>query len=115
MRKARREHIAALVRGAESRYRRALRQVGRAPLGEQRILAQSPLARPKNPSQAIRTRGFEPNEEAEKEYLAAIKIIRDAYKAVFHTYREAVVARRRLRALEWPACCYPPSCWTLAA
>jgi hypothetical protein len=63
-REARRERIAQLVRGAEKYYGQGMRAMGRSPLGERRILAQSPLSRPKNPSRTAQTRSFEPNEEA---------------------------------------------------
>ena len=106
--RARRARIRGLVRASEQRYRRERRAEGRGVLGRRRILAQSPLMRPRDPARRPRVKVFCKLRELKNEYLAGVRALVGRYRKAYHAWLTA--ARRGLRTLvEWPPGCYPPS------
>lgn len=106
--RARRARIRALVRGAERRYGRERRAAGRGVLGRQRILAQSPLMRPRDPARRPRVKVFCKVRELRAAYLAGVRELVGRYREAYGAWLAA--SRLAVRALvEWPPGCYPPS------
>lgn len=107
----RRRRIEGLVEASEARYGRERRAEGKGFLGSRRILEQSPMMRPKNPSFSRRVRVFCRDKELEAAFLAAVRTLRGLYLEALDGFRKA--ARKGLRPLvEWPPRTYPPSTWT---
>jgi len=105
----RRARIRGLVKGNEVRYGRERRAVGMGVMGVRRVLNQSPFTRPANPSRRRRARVYCRYKEQEAAYLELLKQTVGAYREVYGVYIAAVREGRRLRSLEWPSGCYPPS------
>jgi REP element-mobilizing transposase RayT len=106
--RARRARIRGLVRTSEQRYRRERRAEGRGVLGRRRILAQSPLMRPRNPARRPRIKVFCKLRELKEAYLAGLRELVGRYREAYGAWLAAI--RRGIRShVEWPPGCYPPS------
>ena len=106
--RARRARIRGLVQTSERRYRRERRAEGRGVLGRRRILAQSPLMRPRDPARRPRVKVFCKLRELRAEYLAGLRDLVGRYREAYGAWLAAVRRGRRLH-VEWPPGCYPPS------
>ncbi|HUT77944.1 MAG TPA: hypothetical protein VM285_09675 [Polyangia bacterium] len=107
----RRRHIEGLVQANEERYARERRAERREVLGARRIMSQSPLMRPKNPSHSPRVLVFCRDEVLKKAYLEAVKTIIGLYREAFDAFRRAALKGRRA-LVEWPPWTCPPSSMT---
>ena len=106
--RARRARIRELVRSNEQRYRRERRAEGRSVLGRRRIMAQSPLMRPRDPARRPRVKVFCKLHELKEAYLAGLRELVGRYREAYGAWLTA--ARQGLRTLvDWPPGCYPPS------
>ena len=105
----RRGCIEALVKASEVKLGRARRAEGRGVLGRRRILQQSPWMRPKRPARNAQLRYYRPDREQEAAYYEALGRTVEAYKTVYDGFIKAATSGRRLKLLEWPEFCYPPS------
>jgi len=106
--RARRARIRGLVRGAERRYARERRAAGLGVLGRRRILAQSPLMRPRDPARRPRVKVFCKVRELRQEYLAGVRELTGRYREAYGAWLAAARAGRRT-PVAWPPGCYPPS------
>ena len=77
-------------------------------MGRRRILAQSPLMRPRDPARRPRVKLFCKLRELKEEYLAGLRELVARYREAYGAWLAAVRQRRRTR-VEWPPGCYPPS------
>jgi putative transposase len=106
--RARRARIRELVRTSEQRYRRERRAEGRGVLGRRRILAQSPLMRPRDPARRPRVKVFCKLKELREAYLAGVRELVGRYREAYGVWLAALRLGHRAQ-VEWPPGCYPPS------
>jgi REP element-mobilizing transposase RayT len=106
----RKKRIEGLVESSEARYGRERRAEGKSFLGVRRILEQSPLMRPKNPSFSPRVRVFCRDEDLRKAFLEAARALVGLYRESLDGFRKAALKGRRA-LVEWPPWTYPPSTW----
>lgn len=110
----RRRRALDLVRANEERYGKERRSQGRTVLGVKRLMAQSPLMRPKNPANSPRVKVFCQDEELEREYLEKVNLVTASYRTAFEGFRAASRKGKR-PVVEWPPGTYPPSSMLPAA
>jgi putative transposase len=105
----RRDRISGLTKANEVRYGRERRAQGLTVMGTRRLMSQSPFMRPRNSSRRRRVRVYCCYTEQAAAYLELLKQTVGAYREVYGVYVSAAREGRRLRGLEWPPGCYPPS------
>jgi putative transposase len=110
----RRRWIERLVRANEERYGKQRRAEGKGFLDARRILAQSPLMRPKGSSFRPRVRVFCRDEELKAAFLEGVKLVVGLYRRALDAFRRAAEKGRRA-LVEWPPWTYAPSTMVPAA